>query len=339
MAETALAYAESGVGKTSLCISLSKWMYETHGLTTRLISADLGGWSVVSREGLIQAKIVDAFNLAGRPKLLNIIRKLARGQWPTVVTKTVALLDADGVETGQTKQQKCLELQDNPAALAKVGLYFIEGCTSISDGFMKFIVDEEAETGKPIGPQGTSGRYESDGESLGGNSQGHYNIVQGEMNKLFSMFSGLNGVKLIFWSGLVGPGTLKGESVYAPMLVGEAKNAIVPSWVGDCFHLAGIPKVMDEQGNTLQEKEVRAYFETHKDTGELIEGKRYLAKSRAALSDIQALNERFPGGYVPLGTKEEEGIAEYYKWIDSRGKGNFTSLMEWKGRVDASKSK
>src|ERR1700722_7173011 len=170
MPETALAYSESGVGKTSLLIGLSKWMYESFGLMSRLISHDLGGWGPVEREGLIyhstknKEGIIQATNISSTATLLSDTRKLARGYWPKLFKNQ---------ETGVITKR----IVEDTVALSKIGLYFIEGCSSISDGFMHFCVQEETEEGGSIGPQRTSGKFEQEGEIIGGNSEGHYNIT------------------------------------------------------------------------------------------------------------------------------------------------------------------
>lgn len=346
MADTALGYGDSGSGKTSICISLAKWIYEDFGLTTRLISVE--GWEPVKNEGLVQEGIVSAFNVSARPNLLADMRKLSRGYWPKITTEDVPKLDADGTQIGFEKRTVRRIVEDK-AEFGKVGMYFIETADGIADAFMRHIVKEESEESdgrggmkvKSIGPQAASGRYEEDGEIFGGNSQGHFNIVQVEMHNLFTAFSGLSGnLQLVFWTSHTGTGNVKrsGESCYCPLLVGEAKNALVPSWVGECFHLEDVPLVMDEQGQVIQQKIVKAYYENHRENG-LMEGLQYRAKSRVGISDVEALHERFPGGFIQLGTKEGEGLDQYYRWLRERKGSNAKSLKEWKGKIDASRNR
>lgn len=338
MPETAIAYSDSGVGKTTICISLSKWMYQTYGLTTRLISSE--GWEPVENESLTKTPtnfngIVEAFNVSTRPKLLADMRKLMRGWWPKVVQEDIQQSD------GSWKRTNVRRIIEDKEALGKVGLYFIETLDGIADRFMAHIIKEETmemDGGKlkvkSIGPQGSSGRYEEDGEIFGSNSQGHYNIVQTELYNLVTASNGIGGgVKMVFWTSHVGTGTLKGETCFCPLLVGEARNAKVPSWFGECFHLEETPRIMDENGNQLQDKVVRAFYESHRETG-LMEGPRFLCKSRVGLSDVEALHEKFSGGFIPLGTKEGEGLDQYYRWLKERKGGNVKNMKEWKEKVD-----
>lgn len=361
MPETAIAYGDSGCGKTTICVHLSKWMYETFGLTTRLISAE--GWGPVENEGLIKAGVVEAYSLKTAKKFLSATRKLSRGWWPKIVREDVDITDENGVVIGTENKLVRRIVQDNEA-LSKVGLYFIETADSIADAYMDFIKQEEiiVETDRgtkiqSIGPQGTAGRFEQEGEVLGSNSEGHFGVVQSEMYKLFKDFGGVGGnVKIVFWTAHTGMGKmgsqkskvtrkdgssvmkLSGESCYCPLLVGEAKNALVPSWVGDCFHLEDVPLIFDENGEISQQKQVRAYYENHREGG-MLEGPQYRAKSRVSPSDIEALHERFPGGFIPLGVKDGSGLDSYYRWLEHRREDNIKSIRGWKEKLDANRSK
>jgi hypothetical protein len=341
MAETAIAYSDSGAGKTTICVHLSRFFYETFGLTTRLISVE--GWEPIANEGLIDAKIVSAFNIASRPNLLANMRKLSRGYWPKVVRESAPTFDENQMQIGFVEKNVRRILEDKKE-LDKVGLYFIETADGIADAFMRHIIKEETveedDRGKTrvrsIGPQGSSGRYEEDGEVFGGNSEGHYNIVQVEMHNLFTAFSGLgSNVKLVFWTSHVGTGKTKrtGETCFCPLLVGEAKNALVPSWVGECFHLEDIPLIMDENGQVIQQKQVRAFYENHRETN-IMEGPQYRCKSRVGPSDIEALHERFPGGFIELGVRYGEGLDQYYRWLQERKGASAIEMKKWKEGID-----
>lgn len=346
MADTAIAYGDSGVGKTTICVHLAKWVYKKFGLTTRLISAE--GWAPVENEGLIEAGVVSAYNVAGSKNLLSTMRKLSRGWWPKILVEDVPVLTEDGIETGQFKKTRVRKVVEDSEEYRKVGLYFIETTDGIGDAFMRHIIRQETNQGeddrgklkiKSIGPEGAAGRYEEDGEVFGSNSRGHYNIVQVEMHNLFTQFSSLGGnVKLVFWTSHTGAGKddLTKVVCYCPLLVGEAKNALVPSWVGECFHLEDVPLVM-EGGMIVQQKQVRAYYENHREAGQMLEGPQYRCKSRVAPSDIDLLHERFPGGYIELGTKEGTGLAQYYEWLFSQKGGNVKNVKDWKEKIDATR--
>lgn len=349
MAKSFLIYADTGVGKTSTLIGLAKWIYERTGKISRIITNDLGGIGPIEREGLIEAGIVSVHKCAGdSPKTLANWRKLSRGWWPTVEVEMVPQLDSEGIIIGDPIQKKVRKLRAAPELLKNVGLTFVENLTTISEQLMGHLVKQEviAEDGKvsSIGPQGSSGRYEEDGEVVGGNSKGHYNIVQVEVRQLVSNFHTLPDPMLVGWTAYVGKGMIKrtGESCYVPQLAGEAKNHLVPGWVGDCFHLQDIPEIRGSDGEIIRSKEVRAYFTNHVDQAggiDIGEGIQYKAKSRMGLSDIHLLEERFPGGFIPLGVEKGQGLDQYFRWIDERGDSNLVGLMDWKKKIDEGRKK
>lgn len=331
--ETLMVYGQSGVGKTSIANFLARMMYEDYGLTTRVVSADLGGWGPIEREGLISSGIADAFSLTGRIDLLSDTRKLCRGYWPEIVIEDQEFELPDG--STKTRKVKRRVLVNDPVKFSKVGLYFIDGCTGMSDSLMDFCVTTMPQGDGAIGPQDVSGRYTTeDGESIGGNSRGHFNIVQMEMHRIFSALGNLKSpVRMVCWTGMVGKGKMKrtGETCYAPQLAGDAKNADVPSWVGDCFHLEEISEQMDENGNVLQEKEVRAYYVNHPDKET---GVNYLCKSRVGPSDVIKLRADYPGGYIPLGLEVGSNIDQYFKWLRGIEDKNQSKMEAWKLDAD-----
>lgn len=348
MADSLMIYSDSGVGKTSVFISLSKMIYEEFGLFTRIVSIE--GWEPLENEGLILNQtnkngIIQAINVSARKFLLADLRKLVKGYWPKTVEEDVPILDENGIQTG-TERKKVVRILEDAKQFDKIGLYIFETADGIADAFMRHIIKEETiedtDKGpkvKSIGPQAASGRYEEDGEVFGGNSEGHYNIVQTELHNLAVASTGLQGnVKLVSWTSHIGTGKMKrsGEPCYCPLLVGDAKNAKVPSWFGDCFHLEHVPEIRDNDGNVLQNKVVKAFYESHRETG-LMDGPQFLAKSRVGLTDIDALHEQFPGGYVELGTKDGEGLDRYYRWLRGRKGENQKNMRGWKEKVDAAR--
>ncbi len=223
--------------------------------------------------------------------------------------------------------------------IKKVGLYFIENLTSISDSFLRYIPKQSEvefvngfEKVKDVGPQGATGRYEEEGEIFAGNSQGHYNVVQVEMYELMTMFSSLP-IKQTFWTSHQGTGGKGEEDKIAPQLAGEKKNCKVPSWVGDCFHLDVVPEVLNAEGAIEQAMEIRAYFTPHTNAS----GLTALCKPRTSPEGLPALMERFPGGYVPLGLTPGNNLDAYFNWQIGQQKKEEGSMKLWKDRIDATR--
>jgi hypothetical protein len=76
---TVLLYGELYTGKTRQVGRFAKRLYEQTGKTTRLISADGGGFDVLQNS--IDAGIIDAISVAGRSDILPTMSLLSRGYW------------------------------------------------------------------------------------------------------------------------------------------------------------------------------------------------------------------------------------------------------------------
>ena len=123
MAESCLIYGDSGSTKTSQIVFLAKYIYETTGKITRMITADGGGYKPVEDSGLIEAGVIEILDFTDRvryPYVLATLRRLARGQWPKIY------VDTDG------KRKRGLR-EAEPDDWKKVGAYAIDGIAGICD--------------------------------------------------------------------------------------------------------------------------------------------------------------------------------------------------------------
>ena len=121
-------------------------MYETFGLKTRLISNDLGGWGPIESEGLLAAGIVQGFNISNRKHLLSDMRKLSRGEWVKIVKQDVEVEYPDG--SSRIVQKNARVIMADPEEYKQVGLYFIEGATTTSTGFLRHISKTKEKIGR-----------------------------------------------------------------------------------------------------------------------------------------------------------------------------------------------
>ena len=67
-------------GKTSLLGTLAQSLYEQRGLKTRLYSGDGGGWAPMQH--LVDADIVDAWDLSEHIYPFETVNNAVRGAWP-----------------------------------------------------------------------------------------------------------------------------------------------------------------------------------------------------------------------------------------------------------------
>lgn len=311
-AKTMCFYGVSGTAKTSQAYHVAKWVYEKLGKITRLVSRDPGGWESAEINNLRKLGIVQTIDLNDpkfSPLALATVRYLADGRW------YIGLAKKSGVPVFRMTED-----------WSKIGAYFIEGLTSIGDGWMRHIASQTDR----IGPQDVSGRYEEGGEMYGGNSEGHYNIVQNELARTVVSFGGLP-VDYVIWTAHVGPGTdrLTGKPVYCPQLVGNKKNSASPSWFGDCFHFEHVWVRVQSDREEKKKRRVRAWFINHENSST---SDNFLAKSRVPTDQVDKLEETWPNGYILL--SPTNGIQQYLDFLHSLGEEAAQSLDSWKQAVD-----
>lgn len=310
-AETTIIYGNSGTGKTSQLVYLAKRMYKKTGKRSRLISFDDGGWKPVADEGLIDMGIVEPYLVVGKENIMAHVRKLAKGYWPQVVSGERVLVETSASE------------------MSRIGLYFIEGLTSLAQAHMAHIGNQELK----VGEENANVRYEEEGEIFGGNSRTHYRLVQNEVHNIVSRFGALP-INQAVWTARVAKGVdLQKDALYGPDVIGKAVTGEVPSWFGECIHFYEYFSTVDVEGKSYEKKDVLAYYENHKDEST---GVPYLAKPRLTPSQMGAMRDFFPGGYVPLTL--EKGIEPYFDAVALLSKKAKTALQIWKDEVDKARA-
>lgn len=295
-AESLLIYGPSGSYKTANLGFVALWLFRRTGLRTRLISADGGGWKPL--QPLVDAGIIEAWQISTLDHVLPITRKLSKGDWPKVVEQK---------DPQSGKMVKAVVLaRTPPAEMARIGAYAIEGVTSIGDSWMKNLTSQ----GRSISQDVVALWNESTGmaapgepdqpEKFGAPSQSHYGFVQNEMPIILGAFRSLP-VAWNWWTAHEARGEddslgLK-TTVLGPSIAGKKAIGKLPAWVGGLIHADTITLDIPAQGGKPARKEsrVRYYFQNHPEPD--LPGKAWPAKSRLAPQMIPALLDKFPGGY------------------------------------------
>lgn len=298
MAEVKLIYGDSDSGKTTQLGFIAQYIYKKYGKKSRLISADGGGWEPLQH--LVQEGIVAPLDITAEDYLLFTVRRLLKGHW-----------------VGKKKDGTRVMVPPEKARWEEFGAVFIEGTTSLGDGFMRHIGTQEVK----IGTEDASSRYReggggndiSDYEVFATNSKGHYMVVQNEIQNLILMGKKLP-VQMVVWTGHVGRGEDERAKVgkYGPQLAGSAMNLKIVKDFGEVFHLHNFPiEKKDEGGIVTIEKNLVAFYKSHPD---FVTGLEYLAKSKFPLEGLEELEKQFPGGYISLGRKG--GLDKYFEFVD-----------------------
>jgi hypothetical protein len=318
MAESCILYGVSGSTKTSQIVHFAKWVYETTGKRTRLITGDGGGFKPIEDSGLVDVGVVDVFDYSACDFPLATLRRLSKGHWPYRVK------GADGK----------VEVKIIPTPIAKwaeVGAYAVEGASSISDMLLSHVASQEEKV------MFENVRYEEDGEVFGSNNEGHYGLVQKEIFNMVMAMKALP-VDYVVWTALVGKGDDKKtrETLYGPQIAGNAKTPVAPQWFGTCLHLHQFMNEIKEEGTgiTTYQNHPVAFFVNHPDEQT---GIRYLAKPRCAPSEYPELVKMFPGGYISL--EPDAGVEKYFKALGKLGVTGRAKTAAWKEKLDAGRAK
>jgi len=295
-----ILYGDSGSTKTSQSYHLARWINQTTGLKGRMLGSNASDSAPFEDSGMLEKGIVDFFDISNRKMALADMRRLAEGYWPRDVK------DLPAGNKGYFKSDgQCLT---TPEQWAKIGFYIIEGTTGIAALLLNHIRQQEEGVGFKH-----SFKYEEEGYVIGGLQEGHYGLVQQEMQKMIVQGFACLPVKYIIFTGLVGKGEDKrlGQTVYGPKAAGQATTFEIPSWFMDCLHLDTVIEDVPPSDQYPQgaKKESRvAWFQKHED---LETGLPYLCKVRIMPELYPALLKEFPKGYVKLGFKR--GIDKLYE--------------------------
>lgn len=265
------------------------------GKIARVINADPGqSFEAFEDSGCLEKGLVQYIDITGSKLALADTRKLALGYWPNQ----------------NEELQATEEFQTKPADWGKIGAYFVEGITSLTDMWLSHMRKNATSGGKGGGVAfQPSYFYEEGGFSFSGLQEGHYQLPQEEFRNVHNLGLRTLPIDLLVWTALVGKGIDKerGEDCFAPKGAGQADNFKIPSWFGDCLHLGR--QLFKTSGDSLVEKVV-AWFQNHRDG----DGVKYLAKPRLAPEKFPILLEVFPQGFVPLDFKN--GLFKYMWAID-----------------------
>lgn len=313
---TMVLYGSTGSRKTSQLGDFAKYIYEKTGKTTRLISADGGGYGPV--QNYVNAGIIEPWRLVEEPNPKSALMKASRGAWPE---KLVNGLNVNNriIEPSRGARRE---------ALKAVGAYAIEGWTSIASLLMRDSVSKGQKISEDV-----VGQFVEEGETFGAPARSHYGFVQNLTLDYIRNFSSLQ-VERVCYTALEGKGEDKitNKLEYGPMVAGKAITAAIPQYVGDCLHFedytieVGVDK--DSKAKLL-ETGVRAWFQQHPDPQT---GVNWPAKSRLIPSKFLEFREKMGKyGYFNL---NEKGLGEYLRLQDDLLRSSSEDLRRWKEEVD-----
>lgn len=215
-----LVVSVTGGGKTTLVASAAFYLYTKTGKSSRLYTADLGGFDVL--KPLVDLGVMEVCSLRQLDPdqaVFETMWNAAQGWWP----------DAKGVLRVTARQD-----------LEQYAGFFFEGLTSFGDWALSSLATKLA-TGKITGGPEASIKPFTDGSmKIAGNQLTHYSIAQNEIAKCAAMTSTLPGYKL--WTALEmratdEVGQFAKRPIFGAAMAGKAKASDIPAWFGNCLGL------------------------------------------------------------------------------------------------------
>ncbi len=328
MAILTCGFGETGARKTTAMGRAARYMYERTGLPSRAIYSDMGNWQVI--RGEVEAGIIEPFLITGEPNMLQLLHKLARGEWPAKIQDGIAVerhpvdpKDPTGI--GDAKMLKTPDLG------SKIGAYFWEGLSSTSDLLMKYLRDYRVNIKGEVPSQFQSMDKDSGKATLFcANSLAHFGYTQDEMIvSLLAEFSALP-VERVFITAHESEGTDEEtrEPIRGPALAGKKGTNRIGKNLGDLFHFDVYNKTDAAKGTVSTD--VRVFYKNHPDPK--FPNITYKCKTRVPEQLVAELERKFPGGYFSP-TQFDEFLAFYDSLMDKAA----ADATEWRRKVDAAR--
>ena len=326
MARSGVIFGATGTFKTTAIAHFARWIAETTGKATLLLSSDGGGWEPCREE--VNAGMIRPYHIEAGTIPLPQIRLASKGYWPQ-----------DPEETDISK------VNFIPVKWDEIGGIAVEGLSSIGTMLMRHCADKALKTGEDATskfqqPILVNGQVQY--ETFAGNSKAHYQFVHNQLYSLITNFQSLP-VSYVLFTGHEKKYAEDGELQCGISVPGKAITPLIPTWLGDCIHAQDykVPtsvKVPDAtaEGGFVTEQTIRVrcryYFVKHPDP---VTGAIFDAKPRVTHSKVMELEKVFPGGFFT--PTPEGGFDHYLRAVDKLAKdaAQADELKGWREKCDA----
>jgi len=297
-ASCGLIYGAMNTLKTTNLGRIARYLFETHGLRSRLISAD-NEWDSLTQE--IDDGIIIPLTIVAAPRPFPLLTKLSKGMWP-------------GPDPRQ--KGKLVMLPTPPEELAKY-CYLIEGIKTISELLMQDHVNKARVIGQDVVGKFEEALVPGDEAYTYANpaQSHHYNVQTVVTMSLIPDFMSLP-VRWVWWTGheYKGEDEATGQRMLGPGVTGKAATTIVPRKVGNCLHSDSTEttELDPKTKKNTRTIEYRAYYERHADLES--PSLKWPAALKMPAKWVPVWRERHPGGYIKL--TFDEGIEDYLRFHD-----------------------
>jgi hypothetical protein len=219
-----LFYGDTNTTKTTQLGWVAQWIKTTHGLPSRLISADPGGWETIQAD--VDDGTIQAFALNGhRSNLYETVEKLCLGFWPK-----------------DPKDPESLLLPPRENGLREIGGVYFEGLKSICDLLMRVHTVDIQNISVPEMPDPTKTRILSGSYIQRFTGRSDYMGIQDAI-AAFVRDSGMLPVKKVIWTSQEqqSHNEKTNQVIYGPDIVGQAPTRSCGPWFGNLIHMDMLP--------------------------------------------------------------------------------------------------
>lgn len=337
-----LLYGASDTTKTSNIGRVAEWFYKRTGKTSRLISADGGGWEPI--DPLVQAKIVEPWPVRLRDHKIETVDKACQGYWPedpsnprsplqppSIINYTAICYRCRGVDAAKAllygpsqvapKQLICPHCKAvvgprdidvhviaqhdfNPKNdMRNIALIGIEGLTSLGDTMMEFLQHEKASLS-----QDPSYTYVDGDSSYSGGNMSYYGFVQARLYEFVHKSHMIPFVDKVIWTALEGKGEEEATKIpiFGPAIVGKKATGKASAWFGNTLHFESVETTTAGKDANEQVKvssKKVMYLRTHADPTSKVP---FQAKTRAPYQYAHELPDFMDADVSKLYDKLEE---------------------------------
>jgi hypothetical protein len=289
-------YGDSRTGKTNELGRIAEWIWKKYRKPSRLITAEPGNLAPIMPH--IESGMIDVLPINETVRdIASMITALQKGAWMPL--KEISQANGKVVT-------KLTPAKENGLTDRKIGAYFVEGLSSISERLIRNLAQKNVKIGQDAVGVFTEASL-IEGEDLvryGSPSMSHFGWVQGYMADLIATFTNLPVELVVFLSHEAkGDEVLTATPVYGPGIVGKKANANLPWKLGDMFHLDMVNTSPAGKAPVMARL---LYLFDHPDSsnGSII----WKASPRLTVSQQAQVKVRWPKGCIDL---ERESVTDY----------------------------
>lgn len=281
-------YGPSGTFKTSALATFVTGMYRETGKRARMYNVDGG---VSSIQHLVDAGLVDLWEMSHHPFPFEALLDASRGYWPTDASDPRSTLEpptfvrfvaeCDVCKTRLWDQDKatqtstpCTKCPGKPLIpikprhvynpknkLDEIGVVIYEGLTGFSERLLDNMSEKLAKGEGKLGGD-VAIKFRDGNVDVGGLTQSAYSVAQRRPKGAVDN-SRILPVPYVLWSAHKDRGSddIKKVPVFGPKLAGHAATDDAPRWFGMTFSATNWPNEK-EKGTVEKRLYIQNYFET-----------------------------------------------------------------------------